>query len=66
MNPFFIQIRKYTLRQIMNMPLLPKPKAPLKLLQKPKLKEPSILCEKCKKNALPKVKQAIEESIKFR
>ena len=66
MNPFFIQIRKYTLRQIMNMPLLPKPKAPLKLLQKTKLKEPSILCEKCKKNALPKVKQAIEESIKFR
>jgi hypothetical protein len=44
-------------------PLLPKPKAPLKLLQKPKLKEPAILCEKCKKNA---VKKAIEESIKFR
>ena len=36
MNPFFIQIRKYTLQQIMNMPILPKPKAPLKLLQKPK------------------------------
>jgi hypothetical protein len=73
MNPFFNQIRKYTLRQIMNLPLLPKPKTPLpllknskdsvKLLQKTKLKEPSILCEKCKKNA---VKQAIEESIKFR
>jgi len=40
-------------------PLLPKPKAPIK----PKLKEPTILCEKCKKNA---VKKAIEESIKFR
>ncbi len=66
MNPFFIQIRKYTLRQIMNLPLLPKPKTPLHLLQKPKLKEPAILCEKCKKNALPKVKNAIEESIKFR
>ena len=40
MNPFFIQIRKYTLRQIMNAPpLLPKPKAPIKLLQKSKLKE---------------------------
>jgi hypothetical protein len=50
----------------MNMPLLPKPKVPVKLLQKPKLKTPAILCEKCKKNALPKVKQAIEESIKFR
>ena len=60
MNPFFIQIRKYTLRQIMNAPpLLPKPKAPIK----PKLKEPTILCEKCKKNA---VKKAIVESIKFR
>jgi hypothetical protein len=64
MNPFFNQIRKYTLRQIMNAPpLLPKPKAPIKLLQKSKLKEPTIICEKCKKNA---VKKAIEESIKFR
>ena len=64
MNPFFIQIRKYTLRQIMNAPpLLPKPKAPIKLLQKSKLKEPTIICEKCKKNA---VKKAIDESIKFR
>ena len=70
MNPFFIQIRKYTLRQIMNMPLLPKPKTPLPLLTNSKdsvkPKTPVILCEKCKKNALPKVKKAIEESIKFR
>lgn len=71
MNPFFIQIRKYTLHQIMNMPpLLPKLKAPLPLLKNSKdpvkPKTPAILCEKCKKNALPKVKKAIEESIKFR
>ena len=72
MNPFFIQIRKYTLRQIMNaLPLLPKPKAPLHLLKNSKdsvkllqkTKEPTILCEKCNKNT---VKKAIDESIKFR
>lgn len=65
MNPFFIQIRKYTLRQIMNAPLLPKPKAPVKLLQnlKEPLQPPKAPSEKYKKNA---VKKAIDESIKFR
>ena len=61
MNLLFNQIRKYTLLQIMQLPLLPKPKAPMPLLPKPKA--PVILCEQCKKNA---VKKAIEESIKFR
>ena len=71
MNLLFNQIRKYTLLQIMQLPLLPKSKAPMSLLPKskapmpllPKPKAPVILCEQCKKNA---VKKAIEESIKFR
>lgn len=52
MNPILIQIRKYTLSQIMKL----SPKA----LQKPQVQKPK---EQCKKNA---VKQAIKESIKFR
>ncbi len=70
MNLFFNQIRKYTLSQIIKLSLLPKPKAPMPLLTNSKdpvkPKTPVILCEQCKKNALPKVKKAIEESIKFR
>ena len=81
MNLLFNQIRKYTLLQIMQLPLLPKSKAPMSLLPKSKAPMPLLPKPKAPMPLLPKpkapvilceqckknaVKKAIEESIKFR
>ena len=70
MNPFFNQLRNYTLFQIMNPhKMLPRPKI-FKLLPKPKCpvcKAPTTchkINEQNKKDAA--IKKAIKESIEFR
>lgn len=70
MNPFLIQLRNYTLFQIMNPhKMLPRPYQ-IKLLPKPKCpvcKAPTTchkINEQNKKDAA--IKKAIKESIKFR
>ncbi len=70
MNPFLIQMRKYTLFQIMKpYTLLPKPKPPPKCpVCKVVLKGKELYCDKTN-NKLKKdaaIQKAIKESIEFR